>query len=282
MESRTQLDFYLGDSKLCLGRETKIMGILNITPDSFSDGGLFLDPSRAEDRALRMEAEGAHLLDIGGESSRPGSKPVSSKEEIRRVRPVLKRLARRLTIPISIDTYKEEVARMALDEGAVLINDIFALRKNKKLARLIARYKASVALMHMQGNPQTMQKNPKYRDVSQEVQNYLKNAIHFALQEGISRHRILVNSGFGFGKTTEQNLQLLCELKKLASLKQPVLVGLSRKSFLGNLLGVAANERLNASLAAAAVAIYRGAHMLRVHDVSAHKQLATLIDRTML
>lgn len=278
---RAAFDFYLGRARLCLGRETKIMGILNVTPDSFSDGGLFLDAGRAEDQALRMEAEGADLIDIGGESSRPGSKPVSAKEESRRIQPVLKRLARRIKIPISVDTYKEEVARMALDEGAVLINDIFALRRNKLMARLIARYKASVVLMHMRGDPETMQKNPRYRDLLGEAGATLKKAAHFALQEGISRHRILLDPGFGFGKTTGQNLELLRGLEKLRRLRFPVLVGLSRKSFLGNILGLGVNDRLHASLAAAAAAIYRGAHILRVHEVLAHKQVAAIIDKTM-
>ena len=243
---RPAFDFYLGRAKLCLGPKTKIMGVLNVTPDSFSDGGLFLDAGRAEDRALRMEAEGAHCIDIGGESSRPGSKPVSSREEIKRIRPVLKRLSRRLKIPISVDTYKEEVARVALDEGAVLINDIFALRENKRLARLIAKYKASVVLMHMQQEPRTMQKNPHYRNLVGEVRTYLKKAVDFALQEGIPKHKILIDPGFGFGKTTEQNLQLLCRLDEFSGLGYPVLAGLSRKSFLGNILGLAVHDRLQA------------------------------------
>ena len=278
---RPAFDFYLGGAKLCLGRETKIMGILNVTPDSFSDGGLFLDAARAEDRALQMEAQGAHLIDIGAESSRPGSEPVSVQEEIRRLKPVLKRLSRRIKVPLSVDTHKEQVARMALDEGAILINDIFALRGNKPLARLIARYKASVVLMHMQNDPRTMQKDPRYKNLPREVSAYLKKAVHFALQEGISRNRILVDPGFGFGKTTDQNVELLAGLDVFSKLRCPVLVGLSRKSFLGNIFGLDVNERLHASLAAAAAAMYGGAHMLRVHDVTAHRQLASMIDRTM-
>ncbi|MGH7197373.1 MAG: dihydropteroate synthase [Candidatus Omnitrophota bacterium] len=271
----------LGGRTVCLGRETKIMGVLNVTPDSFSDGGLFRDPGRAAEQALRMEREGAHLLDVGGESSRPGARPVTAKEEIRRIRPVLKRLSRKIKIPVSVDTYKYEVAHAALDEGAVLVNDIRALRANPRLAKLIGRYKAGVALMHMRGMPQTMQKRPAYRHLLKEIREYLQKAVGLALEAGIPRNRILIDPGFGFGKTTGQNLEILGRLESFARLKVPVLVGLSRKSFIGNVLGVPVGERLYGSLAAAAVAIQRGAHILRVHDVKAHRDLATLVDRTL-
>lgn len=271
----------LGGRQICLGCETKIMGVLNVTPDSFSDGGSFLDPGRAAEQALRFEREGAHFVDVGGESSRPGARPVSAKEEIRRIRPVLKRLSQKIKIPVSVDTYKVDVARAALDEGVVLVNDIRALRANRKLAKLIARYRAGVVLMHMRGTPQTMQKRPAYTNLLKEIRDHLKKAVNFALESGIPKNRIIIDPGFGFGKTTGQNLEILSSLRSFAQLKLPVLAGLSRKSFIGNVLGVPVGERLYGSLGAAAVAIRQGAHILRVHDVKAHRDLAALVDRTL-
>jgi dihydropteroate synthase len=264
---------------LRLGRQTKLMGVLNVTPDSFSDGGRYVRPETAERRALVMQKEGAHLLDVGGESSRPGARPVSAREEIRRVRPVLKRLSAKIQIPISIDTYKYDVAAAALDEGAVLVNDICALGADKRLAKLIAKRGAGVILMHMRGNPRTMQIKPAYKDVCTDVLMFLKKAVDRALSAGIPRDRILIDPGFGFGKTAEQNLRLLEGLERFAGMKLPVLVGLSRKSFIGHALGSAPPEdRLHGSLAAASAAVLKGAHVLRVHDVLAHRQAATLLD----
>ncbi len=280
VSKRSLFDFRLGEKKICLGRETKIMGVLNVTPDSFSDGGRYVDPATAQARALRMESEGAHFIDVGGESTRPGSRPVSWKEEVRRVCPVLKRIVGKVGIPVSIDTYKYEVALAALDEGALLVNDIRALRGNKRLAKAIARYKAGVVLMHMPGEPATMQNKARYRNVVSDVRGYLRTAIDRALDAGIDRSRILVDPGFGFGKTTEHNLKLLNGLAAFGKLKCPMLVGLSRKSFIGNVLGVAVKDRLYGSLAAAAAAIHEGAHVLRVHDVLAHRQLALFLDKT--
>jgi dihydropteroate synthase len=264
-----------------LGTETKIMGVLNVTPDSFSDGGRFFDPGLAETRALRMEEEGAHLIDVGGESSRPGARAVSSREEIRRIRPVLRRLAGKIKIPISIDTTKYDVAAAALDEGATVVNDICALRGNRRLAKLIARRKAAVVLMHMQGTPATMQKNPIYQKPVEDVIRFLRRAVEDALDAGIDRSRMLVDPGFGFGKTMSHNVALLSHLERFAVLKVPVLAGLSRKSFVGGLTGSpGVDSRLPGSLAAAAVAIQKGAHILRVHDVSEHCQVARLVDGT--
>ncbi len=278
---RRLFDFCPGEFTFRLGTETKIMGVLNVTPDSFSDGGLFLDAGLAEARALQMEREGAHFLDIGGESSRPGARPVPEKEEIRRVVPVVKRLAGKIKIPISVDTTKYGVARAALDEGAAVINDITALKNNKRLAKLIARAKAGVVLMHMRGTPRTMQKNPAYRDVTKDVLCFLKRAVSEALETGIPKSRILIDPGFGFGKTVDQNLRLLSHLDDFAGLGCPLLVGLSRKSFVGHAIAAAVNDRLYGSLGAAAVAVQRGAHVLRVHEVLPHRQLAALMDRTL-
>ncbi len=254
------------------------MGVLNVTPDSFSDGGFFLEVSRAVSHALKMEREGADLIDVGGESSRPGARPISAKEEIRRVRPVLRRLAKKIKIPLSIDTYKTEVAHAALDEGAVLVNDIHALKNNRALAKLIARYKAAVVLMHMQGLPRTMQQQPSYGNLLKEIADYLSVAMDRALDAGIQKTRIAVDPGFGFGKTPDQNLEILASLRYFLKLKAPLLVGLSRKSFIGYLSGTGTADRLPGSLGAAAVAIERGAHILRVHDVLAHRQLTATVD----
>jgi dihydropteroate synthase len=278
---RPLFDYCAGCARLSLGRETKIMGILNVTPDSFSDGGLFQKPKAALRRALLMQKAGAHLVDVGAESSRPGAKPVSAKEEIRRLRPVLKLLSKHVEIPISVDTYKVEVAHAALDEGAVIINDIYALGFGSRMAKLIARYKAGVVLMHMRGNPRTMQKNPFYRDVTRRIALFLKKAAETALEAGISEASIAVDPGFGFGKTIEQNFEILRRLDSFAALGYPVLVGLSRKSFIGHFLSKPVEDRLTGSLAAAAVAIAKGAHILRVHDVPEHKNLAMLADKTL-
>ena len=254
------------------------MGILNVTPDSFSDGGKYLDPGLAALKAMRMQEEGAHLVDIGGESSRPGSKPTSAKEEIRRLKPVFKRLAGKIKIPLSVDTYKYDVASMALEEGAVLVNDIYALRGNRRLARLIARHRAGVVLMHMQGTPQTMQKNPSYRNLFGEIFIYLKKAVDLALSSGVSRSSIILDPGFGFGKTAAQNWEMLKHFEKFQVLKFPLLAGLSRKSFIGNLLEAPPPERLYGSLGAGAAAISRGAHLLRVHEVLPHRHLAVMME----
>lgn len=228
-----------------------------------------------------MQEEGAHLIDVGGESSRPGSTRVTAKEEIQRVLPVLKRLSKKIKIPVSIDTAKSEVAHAALDQGAVLVNDIYALRGDKRLAKLIARYRAGVALMHMRGDPENMQAGPVYRSVIKEVFDFLRDAVCRALDAGISRTRILVDPGFGFGKTAGNNMEILGRLEFFRKLECPVLVGLSRKSFIGHLLGLPVSGRLYGSLGAAAAAIYGGAHILRVHDVPAHRQLAVLVDQVL-
>ena len=273
-----ELVFEAGAFRLCLGRQTKLMGVLNVTPDSFSDGGRYLDPALAEERALAMQDEGADILDIGGESSRPGAGAVPAAEEMRRILPVLKRLSKKIKIPVSVDTSKHDVALAALDHGAQIVNDITALG-DRRMGKTLARYGASVVLMHMQGTPRTMQKAPSYRDVAKDVAAFLKEAVRRALDAGLPRSRVMVDPGFGFGKTVEHNLELLARLDVLRVLKQPVLAGLSRKSFLGHVLGIPAQERLTASVAAGAVAIERGAHVLRVHDVTPHRQMVVLVDR---
>ncbi len=253
-----------------------IMGILNVTPDSFSDGGRFLSPDAAVERALAMEKEGADIIDVGGESSRPGADPVPVEEELRRVLPVLERLRGKLRIPISIDTTKAEVAEAALRAGASIVNDISALRFDPAMAPLVAEFGAGLVLMHMLGTPKTMQQAPHYEDVVTEVRDFLAERAQYAQSQGIPREAIAVDPGIGFGKTVEHNLELLRRLPELVELGFPVLVGPSRKSFIGAILGLGVEERLEGTLAACAVAVVRGADILRVHDVKEVRRAADL------
>ena len=256
----------------CAGRlidlsRPQVMGILNITPDSFSDGGVFISAKQALKRAHEMVAEGADILDIGGESTRPGAQEVSLQEELDRVIPVIESIASALPVPISVDTSKATVMREAVAAGAGLINDIFALQGEGALAAA-SELNVPVCLMHMQGLPRTMQKAPHYGDVVVEVRAFLQQRVEQCLAAGISRDRLLLDPGFGFGKTLAHNLTLLQHLEQLGSLQLPVLVGVSRKSMLGAVLdGAAVDERLYGGLAAAVLAVERGAAIIRTHDV---------------
>ena len=244
------------------------MGIVNVTPDSFYDGGKRFDGARAIAGAIEMIDSGAEILDIGGESTRPGAQPVSVDEELRRVLPVIRELRQRSSVPISIDTYKEAVARAALDAGADIVNDVSALRFDPAMAALVARSGVPVILMHMQGVPQTMQREPRYQDVVLEVQDFLAARVRSASLAGIAREQIIIDPGIGFGKTLVHNLALLKDLHSLKSLGQPLLIGVSRKAFIGKILNSAApEERLEGSLAAAVAAAFSGANIVRVHDV---------------
>jgi dihydropteroate synthase len=243
------------------------MGVVNVTPDSFSDGGRFLESGAAVAHAERLIEEGADLLDIGGESSRPGAQPVSAERELARIAPVLEALGGG-PVPLSVDTVKPEVMREAIRLGAAMINDINALRSPGALAA-VAASDAAICLMHMQGEPRTMQESPKYGDVVAEVRRYLAERAAVAVAAGIARERIVVDPGFGFGKTVEHNRVLLGALGALADLGYPVLAGLSRKSTLGWITGRPADQRMPASIAAALLAAERGARILRVHDVAA-------------
>ena len=243
-----------------------VMGVLNVTPDSFSDGGLFVDPTQAIAHGKRAIDEGAVLVDVGGESTRPGAEPVSSEDEIARVEPVLEGLRGLAT---SIDTSKAAVARRALDLGAELVNDVTALRGDPEMAGVVADGDAFVCLMHMQGEPRTMQVAPRYDDVVSDVLAFLEERVAFAVENGIAEERIAVDPGIGFGKTPDQNLELLRRLDELSTLGRPVLVGISRKSTLGKILGdpSAITGTVAASVGAAVVAFERGASMIRAHDV---------------
>ncbi|MGH7831982.1 MAG: dihydropteroate synthase [Candidatus Binatia bacterium] len=259
-------------------RRTALMGILNVTPDSFSDGGQYLDPQKAVARGLELAEQGADLIDVGGESTRPGARRLSMQEETERVLPVVRGLRRALSIPLSIDTYKAEVARAALDAGADVVNDISALRFDPAMVSLIAREKVPVVLMHMQGTPQTMQERPNYEDVLREVKEFLFRRVAFALEAGVAPERIVVDPGIGFGKNLEHNLALLRGIPSLTSLGQPVLVGPSRKTFIGKILNLGPDDRLEGSLAAAVAAVLGGAHMIRMHDVKEAKRAIILAD----
>lgn len=252
-----------------------IMGVVNVTPDSFSDGGLYLSAQAAIDHARRLVEEGADLLDIGGESSRPGAEPVPVEEELRRVMPVLE-TAVTLGVPVSVDTMKPQVMRAAIAAGAAMVNDIMALRAPGAL-EAVAGSDVAVCLMHMQGEPRTMQVNPVYGDVVREVRDFLAERVAAAERAGIDRSRLVVDPGFGFGKDRSHNLALFRDLPVFAALGVAVLVGLSRKSVLGRITGRDVNERLAASLAAAVLAVERGAHIVRVHDVAATRDALAVL-----
>lgn len=254
------------------------MGILNVTPDSFSDGGCYLDVQQAVAHAKSMVAEGATLIDIGGESSRPGASAVSIAEELARVIPVIRAIVDAVDVLISVDTYKAEVAHQALTAGAHLINDITALRGDTLMASVVAEMEAGLILMHMKGTPRTMQKAPQYDDVVGEVCGSLQESIETAETEGVAAERILIDPGIGFGKTTEHNIALLKRLREFQSLNKPLLIGTSRKSFIGNVLGLPVTERVEGTAATVCWAIAHGADIVRVHDVKANVRAAQMTD----
>ncbi len=255
------------------------MGVLNVTPDSFSDGGLFINPAKAVQHAFVMEREGADILDIGGESTRPGSEAISVEEEIRRVLPVLEGLRGKICIPISIDTRRSEVAEAAISAGAEIVNDVTGLRCDPVLARVAAKHRAAIILMHMRGQPRTMQKTPFARNVVRDVMTGLRRSLGIARKSGITRTKIILDPGIGFGKSFAQNYELLARLPELARLGHPLLIGTSRKTFLGNTLDNAAPEaRLWGTAATVAASILGGAHIVRVHDVAEMIEVARVSD----
>jgi len=275
-----------GDFRLTLGPRTLVMGVVNVTPDSFSDGGRFLSCDDAIAQGLRLMDEGADILDIGGESTRPFSDPVPAAEELRRVIPVIEALTRRGATPISIDTTKSEVARQALDAGASIINDVSALRVDPVMAEVAVDYDVPIILMHMLGTPKTMQTDPEYDDVVAAVCTFLRRAVDKAVQAGIGASRIIVDPGIGFGKTFAHNLQLLHNLKALQALNCPILVGASRKAFIRHLLKPPGEKDIRADLpivatgtqAAVAASALQGAHIVRVHEVADTRATLKIID----
>lgn len=254
-----------------------LVGILNVTPDSFSDGGMYKDTERAVACGEELAGEGADIVDVGGESSRPGAAPVPCNEELRRVIPVVEHLAQRVRVPLSVDTTKAEVARRAIDAGAEIINDISALRFDTDMAGVAARSGVAVILMHMRGTPQTMQNNTSYRDIIAEIRDFLAERIAFAVAAGIDRDKIIIDPGIGFGKSVAQgNFEILNRLEAFLSLNRPILVGPSRKAFLRLFAGDAVADRDWGTAAAVALAVYNGAHFIRVHDV-AHMKIAARV-----
>jgi dihydropteroate synthase len=249
-------------------RPALVMGIVNVTPDSFSDGGRFLDPAAAVAHALELVAQGAEILDIGGESTRPDAAPVAEAEELRRVMPVLEQLAGRVSVPIAIDTVKPAVARAALEAGASIVNDVAANREEDAMWRVVAGHGAGYVCMHMQGTPKTMQVNPVYGDVVREVRRFFFERMIRLNGCGIGQDQIIFDTGIGFGKTVEHNLQLLGALRSFTKLERPLLLGVSRKSFIGRLLGAELPARLSASLACACLAVEAGVQIVRAHDVA--------------
>ncbi len=268
--------YRFGTKEFDFSKRTYIMGILNVTPDSFSDGGRYFSLDLAVRRAVEMVKEGADIIDVGGESTRPGSEPVPVEEELRRVIPVIKEIVKRVDVPISIDTYKSEVAKQALDNGAVIVNDISGLRFDEKMANVVARYKASVVLMHIKGTPKTMQQNPEYSDVISEIYNYLSESVEIARGFGIEQ--IIVDPGIGFGKRLIDNLEIIRRLREFKSLGYPVLIGVSRKSFIGNVLNLPVEQRLEGTAGAVAISVWNGANIVRVHDVKEMARVVKIVD----
>lgn len=278
MDKASVLKLQCGPFGLTVGERTLIMGIVNVTPDSFSDGGLFFDRADAIARGEALAAAGADIIDVGGESSRPFSEPVPAQEEIERVGPVIEELAGRLSVPISIDTHKAQVARHAISAGASIVNDIGALRLDSDMANLVAEAGVAVVLMHMKGTPKGMQVDPHYENVVGEVGEFLADALARAEQAGIDRTKIIVDPGIGFGKTVTHNLLLIKHLSGLQALGVPILIGPSRKSFITKILGSGDERREVGTQAAVAVAALHGAHIVRVHDVERTRHTLKLVD----
>jgi dihydropteroate synthase len=264
---------------LDFSKKTYIMGILNVTPDSFADGGLYFDKSSAIERAYQIVEEGADIIDIGGESTRPGSEPISIEEELRRTIPVIEAIAGKIKVPISIDTYKSEVAKAALDVGASMVNDISGLRFDPKMPEVVSEYKVPVVIMHIRGNPKDMQQDPVYEALIPEITDYFRMGMKIATQTGTSEDKIIIDPGIGFGKTSEHNLEIINNLREFTPFEKPILVGLSRKAFIGKILGDASpTERLEGTAAAVSISIINGANIVRVHDVKEMVKVAKVAD----
>ena len=277
--NKKSLSVTLRDGRISFGKRTQIMGVVNITPDSFSDGGIFLNSDSAIEQVYKLVDQGADIIDIGGESSSPGSSNVKVSEELRRVIPVIKKIRKKIKVPISIDTCKSRVAKEALDFGADIVNDISSFSFDVKMVEVVARYKAPVIIMHMKGTPKTMQEAPDYEDVISQIYDYIDKKISFALSRGIDRDKIIIDPGIGFGKRLEDNIEIIRRLREFKSLGRPILVGTSRKSFIGSILKKSTNNRLYGSLGSYAYAIINGADILRVHDVLETRDLVKVIDR---
>jgi len=271
----------IGNKELNLSENTAIMGILNLTPDSFYDGGRYVQRDKALKQVEEMIEEGVDIIDVGGESTRPGSKMISLNEEMRRVIPVVEDIRRFSDIPISVDTYKAEIAREAIEAGANMVNDIGGLRFDTELKKVIARYDVPVVIMHIRGTPKDMQDNPQYRCLMGEIISYLREGLKIAEEARINSHKIIIDPGIGFGKTTAHNLEILKRFAELKSLGKPILIGASRKSFIGNVLKLPPSERLEGSLAIASLSVFQGAHIIRTHDVRQTRRVVDMVKAVM-
>jgi len=275
-----------GEKVFELGSRTIVMGILNVTPDSFSDGGEFDTVGKAVEYAKQMVVDGADIIDIGGESTRPGTKTITLDEEMDRVVPVIEEIVKKVDVPLSIDTYKSKIAEKALDLGVSMVNDITALQGDKKLVNVVANFDVPIVLMHMKGNPRDMQKNPVYDDVVKEIMGFLKERAEYAIFNDIKKENIIVDPGIGFGKRTgrgiEDNCEILGRLSEFKTLGFPIMIGASRKTFIGNICGgktsLPVTDRLEGSLAAACIAVANGADIVRVHDVKETRRCVDLVD----
>ncbi len=270
------LTYQFGGTAIEFGKRTYMMGILNVTPDSFSDGGRFFELTDAVLHAYQMVKDGADIIDVGGESTRPGAESVPLEEEMKRVVPVIHKIRQKNNIPISVDTYKSQVAIEALNAGANIVNDISGLHFDEKMADVIAEKNASVVIMHIKGKPKDMQVNPRYSDVIKEVYNYLAEAVDGARRKGIKQ--VMIDPGIGFGKTVEQNLELISGLDEFRKIGVPILIGVSRKSFIGKILETAVEARLEGTAAAVTASIMHGADIVRVHDVREMRRVALVAD----
>lgn len=264
--------------RLELGRRTLVMGILNVTPDSFADGGRHFSRDRAIEHGLAMAGDGADIIDVGGESTRPFSEPVPPEQEMERVLPVIEALSRELDVPISIDTTKAEVARAAVSAGASMLNDVSALRFDPDMAATAAESGVPVVLMHMKGKPRDMQEAPQYTDLIGEILSFLKEAIQRAVAAGVKREQILIDPGIGFGKTFDHNLQIIRELDRFSALGRPLVLGCSRKAFIGNILGKDPDDRDAGTLGAVSAGVMKGAHVVRVHNVPMAVDAVRVVD----
>jgi dihydropteroate synthase len=276
--SKIKFTIHCRKKTLTVGKRTLLMGVLNVTPDSFSDGGLFFDKEKAITHGIRMVEEGADILDIGGESTRPGSKPLELEEELRRVIPVIESLSKEVEVPISIDTYKSAVAQRAIEAGAEIINDISALRFDPNLVQVAVRENTPLILMHIRGTPETMQKNIYYESLFSEILQYLKGSIQMAESAGVAPQQIIVDPGIGFGKTVEDNLLIIKNLFEFRILGKPILLGTSRKSFIGKILNAGGGGRLEGTLSSIAIGVLNGAHVIRSHDVLQAKKAIAVAD----
>ncbi len=276
-ESNHTISWKVGEMNWVLSKKTLIMGVLNVTPDSFSDGQKYLDKDKALRKAYEMKEDGADIIDVGGESTKPGSKPVDVEEELRRTIPVIKSISKKLSVPISIDTTKAKVAEAALDSGAKIINDISAMRFDREMVKIASKQKASVIIMHMRGTPETMQKNTTYVNILSEIYRFLSERLSFLLEQGIEPKRIALDPGVGFGKGVGDNLKIIKDIDFLKPLGKPIVLGPSRKSFIGHVLGLDVMDRLEGTSATVTAGVLAGAHILRVHDV---KEMRKVIDMT--